>query len=115
MMPTVEPQRSTSIVIGHALVAAVALSFLLGFFAVYVGAVGIVGCVLYIIVGTLVQPKPDLDNLGLLGGLIDHPLRLRDNLNRFLLFLLIILMPGRFIGTGILGLVYWLATKARRG
>jgi hypothetical protein len=42
-------------------------------------------------------PKPDTSNVGLLGGMIDHPFRYSDDLNRILIVFLILMYPGRFI------------------
>ncbi|MDF2907769.1 MAG: hypothetical protein K0R34_3090 [Herbinix sp.] len=44
-------------------------------------------------------PRPDTSNMGLFGGIIDNPFRYTDDLNRFLMFLSILLYPGRFIST----------------
>jgi len=55
----------------------------------------------YLLVGYFIHPAPDTENLGMLGGLFDHPFRYSDDLNRHLLFLLIILWPGRFIAESI--------------
>lgn len=46
-------------------------------------------------------PRPDTSNMGLLGGLIDHPFKFTDDLNRNLLVLFIVMYPGRFISTTI--------------
>jgi hypothetical protein len=51
----------------------------------------------YLVVAYLCHPEPDTSNLGWFGGLIDHPLRWSDDVNRFLLFLLLVLWPGRFV------------------
>lgn len=53
----------------------------------------------YNIISYRYVPRPDTSNMGLLGGLIDHPFRYTDDLNRSLLFLSILLYPGRFIST----------------
>ncbi len=42
----------------------------------------------------LVQPEPDHSNLGWFGGLVDHPFRFSDDVNRFLLFIKLLLWPG---------------------
>jgi len=42
-------------------------------------------------------PRPDKSNLGLFGGMIDHPFRYTDDLNRMLIVLLVLMYPGRFI------------------
>lgn len=51
----------------------------------------------YCLIGYFVRPQPDTSNIGLLGGLIDHPFRYSDDINRFLIFLKIFLMPGYFL------------------
>jgi hypothetical protein len=53
----------------------------------------------YCIVSYRYIPRPDVSNMGLLGGLIDHPFKFTDDINRGLLGLYIILSPGRFIAT----------------
>ena len=45
----------------------------------------------------LLHPRADRSNLGLLGGLLDHPLSWTDDANRFLLALQVVLFPGRFV------------------
>lgn len=54
---------------------------------------------LYLMVAFFVRPRPDRSNLGLGGGLIDHPFRWSDDKNRALLFLQAILLPGRYAVT----------------
>lgn len=54
---------------------------------------------LYLGVSYFVRPRPDRSNLGLGGGLIDHPFRWSDDRNRALLFLQAILLPGRYAVT----------------
>ena len=51
----------------------------------------------YLLLGYFVHPKPDTSNIGWLGGLMDHPFRYSDDINRFLLFLMVFLLPGRFL------------------
>ena len=63
--------------------------------------------VAYIAIGSFFHPKPDYSNVGLLGGLIDHPLRWSDDVNRILAFLLVLLYPGRLLGIGLRDLVWW--------
>jgi hypothetical protein len=60
---------------------------------------------LYCLISYHVVPKPDTSNVGLLGGLVDHPFKFTDDLNRFLIFLSILLFPGRFIATTFLQVV----------
>lgn len=44
-----------------------------------------------------VTPRPDPDNVGWAGGLVDHPFRWSDDVNRGLVFLRVVLWPGRFL------------------
>ncbi len=66
---------------------------------------GLIGCglgtLVYLILGYFVHPKPDTSNLGWPGGLMDHPFRYSDDINRFLLGLMIVLLPGRFISEAV--------------
>ena len=56
---------------------------------------------IYCLISYFVIPKPDYSNIGLLGGLVDHPFRFSDDINRSLIFFMIILYPGRLISTTI--------------
>ena len=56
---------------------------------------------LYLVVAYFVHLRPDHSNLGVAGGLIDHPFRLSDDENRLLLGLQVVLYPGRFATTGV--------------
>lgn len=60
---------------------------------------------IYCLISYFVIPKPDTSNVGLLGGLIDHPFRYTDDLNRLLIVLLILMYPGRFISTTIIQII----------
>ncbi|HOX91741.1 MAG TPA: hypothetical protein PLC54_02380 [Spirochaetales bacterium] len=57
------------------------------------------------------MPRPNTKDLGMLGGLMDHPFKYTDDQNRDLLFLKIILWPGRFMSRSILdglrGMLAW--------
>lgn len=59
----------------------------------------------YSFVAYFVHPEPDTSNMGWLGGLMDHPFRYSDDVNRFLLFLLIFLLPGRFLSESFVDLI----------
>lgn len=58
----------------------------------------------YVLIGHVVRVNPDTTDLGLFGGLIDNPFSYTDDVNRFMLFLQILLMPGRLIAESVLGL-----------
>lgn len=55
----------------------------------------------YLGVAFTLEPRPDTSNMGWAGGVIDHPFRWSDDANRFLLFLRVLLFPGRFVTRGI--------------
>jgi hypothetical protein len=57
----------------------------------------LVAAVVYCGFAYWLTPRPQYDNVGWAGGLIDHPFRWSDDLNRGLVFLSIILWPGRFL------------------
>lgn len=59
----------------------------------------------YSCVAYFVHPEPDHSNMGWLGGLMDHPFRYSDDVNRFLLALSIVLAPGRFWSESLVDLV----------
>lgn len=59
----------------------------------------------YLLLAYFLRPEPDMDNVGWLGGLMDHPFRYSDDVNRFLLFLQIALLPGRFIAQSMVNFV----------
>ncbi len=67
--------------------------------------------IVYCLIGFYIVPKPDYSNIGWLGGLIDHPFRYSDDLNRMLIFLVIVLYPGRLISTTVATWI-WLNSKA---
>jgi hypothetical protein len=55
----------------------------------------------YLLLAFFLRPQADMDNIGWLGGLMDHPFRFSDDINRFLLFFQIALFPGRFVAESI--------------
>ncbi|WP_266213722.1 hypothetical protein [Paraliomyxa miuraensis] len=58
----------------------------------------------YLLVAYFIRPRPDFDNIGWLGGLIDNPFRYSDDINRFLMFLMVVLLPGRFVSDSLVEL-----------
>lgn len=96
---------------GAAIVVCFAISaVLLGFWAClllgtwHVGAVkGLLGTATYLVLAYFVHPRPDFDNIGWLGGLFDHPFRYSDDVNRFLMVLVVVLWPGRFVAESLAG------------
>jgi hypothetical protein len=69
----------------------------------------ILGEMAYLIVGFLFQPQPDTDDMGWLGGLVNNPLRITDDINRFLYILKILLLPGRLMARAILNFITLIA------
>lgn len=69
----------------------------------------------YLVMAYFFVPRPNTADLGLLGGLVDHPLKYTDDVNRALLFLKIVLAPGRFIirslVDGFVGIVLWIKKR----
>ncbi len=55
----------------------------------------------YLVVAYVSRPEPDTSNMGWAGGLIDDPFRYSDDWNRFLFFLRIAFLPGRFMAESI--------------
>lgn len=56
----------------------------------------------YSIVGYFIMPKPDYSNVGWFGGVFDNPFKISDDVNRMLVFIMIMLMPGRLISTTVI-------------
>ena len=110
--PTDRRDRSRAMVIVCFLLASAALAgwvyLILAVFEVR-SPEGQIGCgvatLLYLMLGYFVHPKPDPSNLGWLGGLMDHPFRYSDDINRFLLSLMIVLLPGRFVSEAVVDMV----------
>jgi hypothetical protein len=61
----------------------------------------LLGTLGYLVASYFIHPKPDYQNLGLFWGLIDNPFRMSDNLNRWLVTLEVILMPGSFVAVSV--------------
>ncbi|MEQ1565913.1 MAG: hypothetical protein ABMA64_09775 [Myxococcota bacterium] len=78
-----------------------------------VGLAAAAGYLLYLFLGYFVRPKPDLSNLGLFGGLIDHPFRWSDDWNRSLLFWSVVLLPGYVLARPVAEVFAWVAGEAR--
>lgn len=76
------------------------------------GALAAGALMLYLVVGYFLRPRPNLDNVGLAGGLIDHPFRWSDDGNRFLWQLQIALFPGYLLARPVAEVFYWLAGEA---
>jgi hypothetical protein len=51
----------------------------------------------YLLVSHYITPKPEMTNMGWLGGLINNPFRVSDNYNRWLFFFSAVLIPGKLV------------------
>lgn len=109
-MPPREPRSRTAVIVrGVVALGIVGTVFvttaLVGPFAS--GRVGTVAGVMavYLLLAYFVRPQPDYDNLGWAGGIFDNPLRYSDDINRLLVFVMVVLWPGRFVSTAIVELL----------
>ena len=66
------------------------------------------GFFIYLLTAYIFRPKPDMNNLGYLGGFINKPFDYSDDINRFLLFLKIILYPGVLISETIKDIYFYI-------
>ncbi|HYW79345.1 MAG TPA: hypothetical protein VE890_07185 [Thermoguttaceae bacterium] len=55
------------------------------------------GTLMYVALAYLINPQPDLENLGYLVGMVNDPCSYSDDQNRMLLQLQCVLGPGRFV------------------
>ncbi len=101
---------SLTSVLVRAVAAAALVGGLLYFLRVHLGwggetRVWVGASVTYVGLGYLLRPRPDTSNMGWLGGLVDDPFHYSDDVNRFLLFLAVVLYPGRFVGQALVDLL----------
>ncbi len=59
--------------------------------------------IIYLLIASVIRIRPDFDNLGWVPFLINNPFRFSDNINRFLVILNILFMPGKYISKSIVG------------
>jgi hypothetical protein len=69
---------------------------------------------IYLPLGYFIRPRPRMDNLGLFGPFIGNPFRYSDDLNRFLLNLMIMLFPGRLVSTWIVDFFVMVYLQSRK-
>ena len=69
---------------------------------------------IYLALGYFVHPEADTDNLGWFGGLMNNPFRFSDDINRFLLFLMILLWPGRFVSESIVDMARTIRSASQK-
>jgi hypothetical protein len=74
---------------------------------------GIIGAeIIYLIIGFFVDAQPKTNSMGWMGGLIDNPFRISDDINRILFIVNILLLPGRLISVVILNFVVLVARNS---
>ena len=66
----------------------------------------------YLAIAYWLMPRPNYENVGWAGGLIDHPFQWSDDVNRMLVAVKVVLWPGRFVTVGIRDL--FRLTRGRR-
>ena len=67
----------------------------------------VIGSSLYLLAGYFIHPKPSMNNVGWLGGMMDHPFRISDDVNRMLIGALVLLWPARFLAESLVdGVVF---------
>jgi hypothetical protein len=57
----------------------------------------VIGSTVYLLAGYFIHPEPDMGNVGWLGGMMDNPFRISDDVNRMLMGAWVLLWPARFI------------------
>ena len=75
----------------------------------------VLGTFVYLMIAFFLRPRPNLDNVGWLGGLVDHPFRFSDDLNRGLGCLFVVLLPGRYVAESIVQFFQWRNLPAETG
>jgi hypothetical protein len=59
--------------------------------------------IVYLLLAAIIRVKPNTENLGWVPFLIGHPFRFSDNINRFLVVLNLLFLPGKYVSQSILG------------
>lgn len=57
----------------------------------------------YLLLAYRLRVNPDYDNLGWVPFLINNPFRISDNINRFLVLLNVLFLPGKFVAHSVVG------------
>ena len=56
---------------------------------------------IYLFISSIIRVKPNTENLGWVPFIIDNPFRFSDDINRFLVVIRILFMPGKYISRSI--------------
>ena len=59
------------------------------------------GLAIYLLISYFINIKPDYGNLGWIPFIFNNPFRISDNINRFLVILMLFFMPGKYISRSI--------------
>lgn len=103
---------ATWIILARAAISVAGLTALLVWLGIPNGFGATLACLAYVLIATVLQPTPDYSNIGWFGGLMDNPFRISDDVNRLLVLFLMLLFPGRVIGSGLILLLRYLAAAA---
>ena len=68
----------------------------------------------YFVLALFLRPKPNYENMGWAGGLIDNPFRYSDDINRSLFWANIYLYPGRILAFWMFDFIMFILMKGRR-
>lgn len=63
--------------------------------------------VVYLMIASVIRIKQDHDNLGWMPFLVNNPFRFSDNINRFLLILNLLFLPGKYILRSVAGFYFY--------
>jgi hypothetical protein len=107
--PPREPRSRTAVLLRGVVALAIVTTVFLGTAVVgplASGRPGMAGGVIgvYLLLGYFVRPRPDYENMGWLGGILDNPFRYSDDINQMLWVLRLVLWPGRWASTAIVDL-----------
>jgi hypothetical protein len=83
--------------LGLVMLVAVLVGLRLAFPSREAGAVILRSVGIYLLISFFVRARPDRSNVGGFGGFLDHPFRYSDDINRSLMFLAVLMAPGRFV------------------
>lgn len=68
---------------------------------------------IYILISNLIRVRPNYENLGWVPFLVNDPFRISDNINRFLIFLQVFFLPGKYISHSIADFIQYLSARSK--
>lgn len=69
---------------------------------------------IYSISGYFVSAKPDYSNVGWFGGFVDNPFKISDDVNRMIVFFMVMLIPGKLISTTVVSWIHLLKSTNKQ-